>query len=225
MPCERGTSAESSFFPRLAAPAAIHFPTTLAADTANNEPDIAAMFRALIAVSVCAIAELVRKCKKMHEELVKSREELERVRLEAMESATAAVALQAQTREQDEGFRSQLSQLKDEFEEEWLAREREWQTKMSAKEEDAQQRLVEISSWQQELSRLRTEAIAIRSAIEKVRSRSTSPGRSEQESFVSESVVSDLSLNKENGAAEAKTADAVEATSASPVREPLQVMR
>ena len=58
--------------------------------------------------------------------------------------------------------------MKQDFEDEWHLQEAEWRSKMANKEEDAQQRLDEIASWQSELARLRTEAIAIRSAIEKV---------------------------------------------------------
>ena len=86
--------------------------------------------------------------------------------------------------------------MKQEFEDEWSLRETEWQDKLKNKEEDAQQRLDEIASWQSELARLRTEAIAIRSAIEKVRSRSTSPGRSE--TAESNFSVETADTNKEN---------------------------
>ncbi|QDZ22512.1 hypothetical protein HOP50_08g50550 [Chloropicon primus] len=161
------------------------------------------MFRALIAVSVATIAGLFRKCKQMHAELQKSRGDVLALEQKMETLSTTNGNMERMREEAEANFFEQLRQLKSEFEDEWLLREREWQNKLSSKEEDAQQRLVEISSWQSELSRLRTEAIAIRSAIEKVRSRSTSPGRSETNdsvSLISESVVSDIS-NKENGSA------------------------
>ena len=159
------------------------------------------MFRALIAISVAAIGTLFHQVKEFRSKLSRSKEEVAGL-MEKVENLSATNEAMAKAKDETEShFFEQLRQLKSEFEEEWLLREKEWNDKMSSKEEDAQKRLEEISSWQTELARLRTEAIAIRSAIEKVRSRSTSPGRSElQEGSIifSDSGISDTFSNKEN---------------------------
>jgi prefoldin subunit 5 len=133
----------------------------------------------IFAVGAAAVAGLFRRCKELKDKLEETTQHFDSLS-EKVGTLTLENEKMAKERNESEGsYASQLRGLKDEFEEEWALREREWQDKLTNKEEDAQQRLDEIASWQSELARLRTEAIAIRSAIEKVRSRSTSPGRSE----------------------------------------------
>ena len=139
----------------------------------------------LFALGIAAIAGLVRRCREMREKLEKSGDDLKTLEEKMTALCTSNEEMRKQRDEAETHFFDQLRKLKQEFEDEWSLREKEWQTKLSTKEDDAHQRLEEISSWQTELARLRSEAIAIRSAIEKVRSRSTSPGRSEVETEIS----------------------------------------
>jgi len=150
----------------------------------------------IFAIGVAALTGLIRKCKEMHSKLEQSKKEFSAL-ADKMNVLSEKNKILEEEKDESQGqFFDQLKVLKQEFEDEWSLRETEWQDKLKNKEEDAQQRLDEIASWQSELARLRTEAIAIRSAIEKVRSRSTSPGRSE--TAESNFSVETADTNKEN---------------------------
>mmetsp|Transcript_2384 Transcript_2384/g.5634 ORF Transcript_2384/g.5634 Transcript_2384/m.5634 type:complete len:176 (-) Transcript_2384:151-678(-) len=157
--------------------------------------------KTLVAIGVAAIARVVQKFKQMRAKLDESKKALESLEGQVEMLTSKNTAMETQRDEAEGHFFEQLKVLKKEFEDEWTLREQEWQSKLQNKEEDAQQRMDEIASWQTELARLRTEAIAIRSAIEKVRSRSTSPGRSDPDS------VSVYSLDKENSVQSVPTND------------------
>lgn len=146
----------------------------------------------LFSLGAAIIARLARKCHALRNELACYEKQ---VYLLAEEVATLSVentAIKVHAKESESKIEKEMEHMKKNFEEEWSSREQEWESKLSSKDQDAEERLEEIASWQEELGRLRNEAIAIRTAIEKVRSRSSSPGRNS-------GTESDENDNKENG--------------------------